>query len=113
MVHVIIHIPRCSGHARKNQLISSLTYRLASLLKVPDNAVHVIIYESEFRTDTASESCDFILGEAMTRIEMPKEARDEMASIFRDEAVKFSGIEVDKLTFVVRQVPGEFWYGRK
>jgi hypothetical protein len=49
----------------------------------------------------------------MTRIEMPTEVRDEMASIFRDEAVKFSGIEGDKLTFVVRHVPGEFWYGRK
>lgn len=101
MITIQLHFPRCSGHERKNRLISSIVYRVGGKFKLPDPAVRVIFYESEFRSDLASDLGDFVHIEATCCPPLELEEKKALAEILKDEVNIFSGTKVDEVSIFI------------
>ncbi len=101
MLTIKLHFPRCSGHERKTKLIESIVYRVGGKFKLADDRVRVIIYESEFRSDTKSNLGDFIHIDVVACPFMSKEDKSKLATILKDEINIFSGAHEDDVSIFI------------
>lgn len=113
MLHIIIHFPRCTGHTRKKQLITSIGSRSALKLDLEEKAVQVILYESEFRSDTVADSRDFFFIEVTTSRPLDDGQKKDLVEILRDEVFNFSGICNDCVTVVIRSLKEDSYFGTR
>lgn len=112
MFTIKLHFPRCSGHEKKNRLISSIVYRLAGKFDLEDKDVRVIFYESEFRSDIVSNLGDFVHIEVIACPEISSFKKAELAAILKDEINVFSGTKIDDVSIYILNADRDSYYGR-
>lgn len=113
MLHIIIHFPRCTGHTRKKQLIMSIGSRSALKLDLAEKAVQVILYESEFRSDTVAENRDFFLIDVTSSSPLSEAQKKDLVEILKDEVFNFSGICNDCVTIIFRTPSSDSYFGTR
>lgn len=113
MLHIIIHFPRCTGHTRKKQLLTSIATRASLKLDLEERAVQVILYESEFRSDTVEEGRDFFFIEVTSSRLLDHERKQQLVEILKDEVFSFSGICNDCVTVVFHMPEQDGYFGTR
>lgn len=113
MLHIIIHFPRCTGHTRKKLLLTSIGSRASLKLGMEEKAVQVILYESEFRSDTVQEGRDFFLIEITSSSPLDGERKQQLVDILKDEVFNFSGICNDCVTVIFRTPEEGTYFGTR
>lgn len=91
MINIKIHLPRCSGQERKNNFINNIVNKVSRQLSLRDQDIKAILYESEFRSDTKSNSKNFALIEVLACSGLLEANKNLLSIILKDEVIKFSG----------------------
>lgn len=91
MINIKLHFPRCSGHERKNNLIDNIVSRVSSQLSLKNEDIKAILYESEFRSDTKTNSKNFILIEVLACSGLTDANKNLLSLILKEEVINFSG----------------------
>ena len=91
MINIKLHLPRCSGHERKNKLIDNIVCRVSSQLSLKDEDIKAILYESEFRSDTKTNSKNFVLIEVLACQGLSEPNKNLLSLILKEEVIEFSG----------------------
>lgn len=110
MLTIKLHFPRCSGHERKNRLIKSIVYRLGGRFSLEDQAVRVMFYESEFRSDMVSDLGDFIHIDVVSCPSLELEEKKDLSEILKDEINTFSGTKVDDVSIFIMNTDCESYF---
>ncbi|NLC66078.1 MAG: hypothetical protein GX752_03940 [Clostridium sp.] len=91
MINIKIHLPRCSGHERKNNFINNVVSKVSKQLSLRDQDIKAILYESEFRSDTKTNSKNFVLIEVLACSGLSEPNKNLLSLILKEEVIGFSG----------------------